>query len=102
MDEVDIWRWCDGEYVAHCPTREIYKKMMRWKHTRHRSVYYLPDGPNEYDVRIPEEYVERARRILTRYYQSLPQKADTKRVLKDNKLRGTKSSVSPVSDDRRA
>ena len=98
MTEIDIWFWCAGEYRVHCPTREIYKQMMRWKHSHHGSKYMLV-GAGEYDVTIPEEYVERARRILTQHLESQTQKTNTKPVLKDNDLQ---ELISPVSKEKQA
>ena len=54
-------------------------------------------GAGEYDVTIPEEYVDRARRILTQHLESLTQFSDTKPPLKDNDLQETKS---PVSEEK--
>ena len=51
-------------------------------------------GAGEYDVTIPEEYVDRARRILTQHLESLTQFSDTKPALKDKDLQETKSPVS--------
>ena len=98
MTEIDIWRWCDGEYRVHCPTREIYRQMMRWKLSHHGSTYML-DGAGEYDVTIPEEYVDRARRLLTQHFTSLTRNTDTKPVLKDNDLQ---ESESPVGEEKLA
>ena len=67
--------------------------MMRWKHSHHGSTYMLV-GAGEYDVTIPEEYVDRARRILTQHLESLTRFSDTKLALKDNDLQESKSSVS--------
>lgn len=92
MKEIDIWNWYDGEFRVHCPTREIYKQLIRWKFSRHGSTYML-EGAGEYDVTIPEEYVERARRLLTQHFESLTQKTDTEPVLKDNDLQGQRSPV---------
>lgn len=93
MTGIDIWPWHNGKFRVHCPTREIYKQMMRWKHSHHGSTYMLV-GAGEYDVTIPEEYVDRARRILTQHLESLTQFSDTKPALKDNDLQETKSPVS--------
>ena len=94
MTEIDIWKYFDGKYKVHCPTREIYKQMIRWKDARHGGTYHMPDGTREYDVIIPEIYYDRALKLLTRYFESPAQIPDTKPVLKDNNLQESKSSVS--------
>jgi len=110
LSEIDIWPWYEGEFRVHCPTREIYKQMKRWKLSRHGSIYML-GGAGEYDVTIPEEYVDRARRILTQHLESLTQFSDTKPALKDNDLQElkpalseenrTESNISPGNDFNR-
>lgn len=94
LTEIDIWKCFDGKYKVHCPTREIYKQMIRWKDARHGGTYHMPDGTREYDVIIPEIYYDRAVKLLTQYFESLTQNSDTKPVLKDNDLQESKSSVS--------
>lgn len=93
MTEIDIWKYFDGKYKVHCPTREIYKQMIRWKDARHGGTYHMPDGTREYDVILPEIYYNRAVKLLTRYFESLTRISDTKPVLKDNNLQESKSSV---------
>lgn len=56
-------------------------------------------GAGEYDVTIPEEYIDRARRLLTQHFDSLTQNMDTEPVLKDNDLQESKL---PVSNEKRA
>ncbi len=94
MTEIDIWKCFDGKYKVHCPTREIYKQMIRWKDARYGGTYHMPDGTREYDVIIPEICYNRAIKLLTQYFESLTQIPDTKPVLKDNNLQESNSSVS--------
>lgn len=62
---VKIWRWFSGEYKAHCQNRDQYEKVLGWKKSRAGGVYILPDGTREWDVIIPEEYIDRAAAVLT-------------------------------------
>ena len=91
---IDIWNILDGEYKVHCENKKHYDKILRWKGCRHGSVYSNPDGTIEYDVIIPERFVDRARKLLQSCAKSETSKIDenrTKSVLNANDLQGTKS-----------
>lgn len=60
----EIWEWFDGEYKAHCMTRELYDKLLRLKDIREGGIYYVPNAPCEYDVILPENQLENTKRIL--------------------------------------
>ncbi len=56
--ENDIWEWFD-EYKAHCNKKEDYDEILSWEGSKHGSIYYMPDGTNEWDVIIsPKKLVE--------------------------------------------
>jgi len=81
-----IWRWFGCDYKVHCSDSESYKRMIRWKKSRPGGKYILPDGSREYDVIIPEDYFDRAVRLLSSKTQSTPGKVDTIPVLQDKDL----------------
>ena len=83
-----IWRWFGCDYKVHCSDSESYKRMIRWKKARPGGKYLLPDGSREYDVIIPENYFDRAVRLLSSKTQSTPRKVDTNPVLQDKDLAG--------------
>lgn len=86
-----IWRWFGCDYKVHCSDSESYKRMIRWKKSRPGGKYILPDGGREYDVIIPDDYFDRAVRLLTSKTQSTLRKDDTKPVLQDKDLAGVES-----------
>lgn len=48
-----IWKWFESEYKAYCQNKDDYYEILNWSGCRHGSVYYFPDGHQEYDVIIP-------------------------------------------------
>ncbi len=70
----EIWRWFEGEYKAHCKERADYDKILSWKRSKPGGVYYIPGEPNEYDVILPEDYLDRARKLLGLDSQNKPLK----------------------------
>lgn len=74
----DIWRWFDGKYKAHCNNYEAFRRLSNWKGCEPHGIYDMPDGSTEWDVIIPENLVDRARRLLARLdipqTSELPQK----------------------------
>lgn len=91
-----VWRWFEGEYKVHCESAETYHKIMRWPMSIAGGVYIMPDGPREYDVIIPEDYLNRVKELLGLKRTSQTPRVTTNPGLKDNELW---EAESPLCDD---
>lgn len=59
-----IWKWFECDYKVHCENRKLYDQIMTWKKSKPGGVYHIPGERNQYDAIIPEEYVDRVKKLL--------------------------------------
>ena len=62
----EVWRWSDGESKIHCNNKKERDQILRIDGCKPGGVYYMPSGPNEYDVIVPTGKLRAVKKALAK------------------------------------